>query len=91
LDTLDDSCWKLPSSSKKQANIIRQENGVLNDIWQTRRDLTSAEHKHPDARKQLADRSNMWIGQDSFHARREAAKANQQETAQPELPPVYDD
>jgi hypothetical protein len=80
----------LPFSSKKQANIIRQENGILEDTWQTRRDLLSAEHKHPDARKQLADRWKMWIGQDSFHSLREATKAKQQDAAQPETP-LFDD
>jgi hypothetical protein len=59
----------LPFSSKKQANLIRQEHGILEDIWQTRRDLLSAEHKHADVRKQLAERRKIWIGQDSFHAR----------------------
>jgi hypothetical protein len=32
----------------------------------------------------------MWIGQDSFRSRREAAKAKQQDAAQPEFP-EYDD
>ncbi len=51
---------------------------------------SSKEHKHPDARKQLADKWKMWIGQDTFQQRREAAKAKQQAAAQPELP-EYDD
>jgi hypothetical protein len=87
---MDDAFRMLPFSSKTQANIIRQENGILEENWQTRRDLLSAEHKHPDARKQLADRWKMLIGQDSFHARREAAKVKRQDAAQPKLP-VYDD
>ena len=86
LDTLDDVFWMLPFSSKKQANIIRQENGILYETWQARRDLISKEHKHADARKQLADKWKMWIGQESFKQRREAAKAKQQAAAQPELP-----
>ncbi len=90
LDTLDDAFWMLPFSSKKQANTIQQENGILEDTWQTRRDLVSKEHKHADARKQLADKWKMFIGQDSFHSRRKAAKAKQQDTAQPDLP-EYDD
>jgi hypothetical protein len=56
LDTLNDVFWMLPFSIKKQANIIRQENGILEDTWQTHRDLLSKEHKHPDVRKQLADK-----------------------------------
>ena len=90
LDTLDDVFWMLPFSSKKQANIIRQENGILDETWQARRDLIAKEHKHADARKQLADKWKMWIGQESFKQRREAAKAKQQAAAQPELP-EYDD
>ncbi len=31
LDTLDDAFWMLPFSGKKQANIIRQENGILDE------------------------------------------------------------
>jgi hypothetical protein len=76
----------LPFSSKKQANKIRH---ILDEDWQRRRDLISAEHKHADVRKQLADGWKMWIGQDSFRARREAAKAQSHATAQLEHP-VYD-
>ncbi len=90
MDTLDDAFWMLPFSSKKEANIIRQEKGILEETWQTRRDLLSKEHKHPDARKQLADKWKMWIGQDAFLQRREAAKAKQDAAVQPELP-EYDD
>jgi hypothetical protein len=90
LDTLDDAFWMLPFSSKTQANIIRQENGILDETWQTRRDLISKEHKHADARKQLADKWKMWIGQDTFLQRRDADKAKQQEAAQLELPECDD-
>ena len=90
MDTLDDAFWMLPFSSKKEANIIRQENGILDETWQTRRDLIAKEHKHADARKQLTDKWKMWIGQESFKQRREAAKAKQLAAAQLELP-EYDD
>jgi hypothetical protein len=90
LDTLDDAFWMLPFSSKKEAITIRQDNGILDETWQTRRDLLAKEHKQPDARKQLADKWKMWIGQDTFLQRREAAKAKQQDVAQLELP-EYDD
>jgi hypothetical protein len=57
-------------TAKKQANLIWQENNILDEDWQRRRDLTSAEHKHADARKQLADGWKMWIGKHSLRARR---------------------
>ena len=34
LDTLDDVFWMLPFSSKKQAQIIRQENQIPDEDWQ---------------------------------------------------------
>jgi hypothetical protein len=34
LDTQDDVCWIFPFSSKKQAQIIRQENGITDDTLQ---------------------------------------------------------
>jgi hypothetical protein len=53
LVTLDYAFWMLPFSSNKQANKIQQENGILEDNLQTRSDILSAEHKHPDARSYL--------------------------------------
>jgi hypothetical protein len=43
LDTLNDFFWMLPFSSKKQTQIIRQENGITEDTWQKRRDQIMAE------------------------------------------------
>ena len=45
LDTLDDAFFMLPFSSRKQAELIRQEKYIPDDVWQTRRALLSAEHK----------------------------------------------
>ena len=73
LDTLDDFFWMLPFSSKKQAQIIQHENDVTNEVWQTRRDKIAAEHRIPIAKEQLAQLWKVWIAQDAFKARREAA------------------
>jgi hypothetical protein len=73
LDTLHDVFWMLPFSSKKQAQIIRQENQVTDEEWQKRRDLITAEHWLPAAREQLEQHWKAWIAQDAFKARREAA------------------
>jgi hypothetical protein len=35
LDTLEDVFWMLPFSSKKQAQIIRQENQITDEEWKT--------------------------------------------------------
>ena len=53
LDTLDDAFWMLPFSSKKQAQIVRQENDLTDDVWQRRRDQIMAEHRLDGARDQL--------------------------------------
>ncbi len=42
LNTLEDVFWMLPFSSKKQAQIIRQENNITDDTWQKRRDQIMA-------------------------------------------------
>jgi hypothetical protein len=42
LDTLDDVLWMLPFSSKKQTQIIWQENQAAEEEWQKRRDLITA-------------------------------------------------
>jgi hypothetical protein len=42
LGTLDDVFWMLPSSSKKQAQIIRQENQITDEEWEKRRELIMA-------------------------------------------------
>jgi hypothetical protein len=39
LDTLDDVFWMLPFSSKKQAQIIRQENQITDLEWEKLRYL----------------------------------------------------
>ena len=85
LDTLDDVFWMLPFSSKKQAEIIRQENNMLNELWEKRRDKIMAEHRLPHAREQLAKQWKEWIAQDSFKERREAAIRVQAATELPEF------
>jgi hypothetical protein len=47
LYTLDDFFRMLPFSSKKQAQIIRQENQITDEEWEKRRDLIMAEHRLP--------------------------------------------
>ena len=84
LDTLDDVFWMLPFSSKKQAQIIRQENGITEDTWQKRRDQIMAEHRLPAAREQLEQQWKAWIAQDAFKARREAATRAQSAAEIPE-------
>jgi methionine salvage enolase-phosphatase E1 len=85
LDTLDDVFWMLPFSSKKQAQIIRQENNMLDDVWEKRRDKIMAEHRLPHAREQLAQQWKEWIAQDSFKDRREAATRVQAAAELPEF------
>jgi hypothetical protein len=63
----------LPFSRKKQAQIIRQENQVSDEIWQKRRDLIAAEHRLLAAREQIEQHWKAWIAQDAFKARRAAA------------------
>jgi hypothetical protein len=85
LDTLlDDVFWMLPFSSKKQAQIIRQENGNTEDTWQKRRDQIMAEHRFPAAREQLEQQRRAWIAQDAFKARLEAATRDQAAAEIPE-------
>ena len=87
LDTLDDVFWMLPFSSKKQAEIIRQENNMLNDFWEKRRDKIMAEHRLPHGREQpeLAKQWKEWIALDSFKERRAAAIRVQAATELPEF------
>jgi hypothetical protein len=65
----------IPFSSKKQAQIIRQGNGITDDTWQKCRDhwQIMAEHRLPAAREQLEQQWKAWIAQNAFKARREAA------------------
>ncbi len=68
LDTLDDAFWMLPFSSKKQSQIIRQENDLSDDDWQKRRNQITAEHRLEGARDQLRTQWKAWIKQDAFTA-----------------------
>ena len=86
MDTLDDAFWMLPFSSKKQANLIRQENGILDEDWQKRRNHIGAEHKHAEARTQLAKGWKDWINQESFRERREQAQTRLEAAGDPEIP-----
>jgi hypothetical protein len=70
--TLDDVFWMLPFSSKKQAQIIRQENQITDEEWEKRRDLIMAEHRLPNSKEQLEQHRKSWIAQDAFSARRAA-------------------
>jgi hypothetical protein len=79
----------LPFFSKKQANLIRQENDIP-DYWQKRRDKISSEHNHSEAREQLIKGWKAWIGQELFRERREAAIARHSAAA-PEEIPEYDE
>mmetsp|Transcript_60150 Transcript_60150/g.125844 ORF Transcript_60150/g.125844 Transcript_60150/m.125844 type:complete len:89 (+) Transcript_60150:462-728(+) len=87
LDLLDDVFWMLPFSSRKQSDLIRQENNISSDIWVTRREQICAEHRLPDARTQLQQTWKTWIHQDEFRERREAAT----QAAQSRELPVYDE
>jgi hypothetical protein len=73
LDTLDDILWMLPFSSKKQAQIIRQENQITDLEWEKRRDLIMAEHRLPNSKEQLEHHWKAWIARDAFTARKAAA------------------
>ncbi len=73
LDTLDDVFWLLPFSSKKQAQILRQENQITDEEWEKRRELIMAEHNLPNSKEQLKQHWKAWIAQEAFLARRAAA------------------
>ncbi len=73
LDTLDDFFWMLPFSSKKQAQIIPQENHKTDEEWEKRRDLIMAEHRLPNSKERLEQHWRAWIAQGAFSARRVAA------------------
>ncbi len=73
LDTLDDVFRMLPFSSKKQAQIIRQENQISDEEWEKRRELIMAEHRLPNSKEQLEQHWKAWIAQNAFSARRAAA------------------
>ena len=73
LDALDDFFWMLPFSSKKQAQIIRQVNGITDEEWEKRRDQITAEHRLPTAKEQLVKQWKTWIAQDAFKVRMKAA------------------
>jgi hypothetical protein len=66
LDTLDDVFWMLPFSSKKQGQIIRQENQITDLEWEKRRDLIMAEHRLPNSKEKLEQHWKAWIAQDAF-------------------------
>ena len=89
LDTLDDVFWMLPFSSKKQADLVRQENDIADDIWERRRQLIFAENRTDEAREHLTNGFKAWINGDSFKERREAAKARQ--PADDKEIPMHDD
>ncbi len=72
LDTLDDASWMLPFSSKKPAQIIRQENDLTDDDWQKRRDQIMAEHRLEGARDQLRTQWKAWIKHDASKASSQA-------------------
>jgi hypothetical protein len=52
-DTLDDVFLMLPFSIKKEARIIRPENGITDEQWQKRCNPITAEHRLPAAKEQL--------------------------------------
>ncbi len=80
LDTLGlddhDAFWMLPFSSRKQADLIRQETNIPDDDRQRRRAQLPAEHKHAGARTQLIQGWKQWIGQESFAERSAKAMAH---------------
>jgi hypothetical protein len=73
-----------PFSSKKQEQIIRQENNITDDTWQKRRNQIMAEHRLLAAKEQLEQQWKAWIAQDAFKARREAETCAQAAAAIPE-------
>ncbi len=78
LDTLDDAFWMLPFSSKKQSQIIRQENDLSDDDWQQRRNQITAEHRLEGARDQLRTQWKAWIKQGAFKASSQAGPGAQE-------------
>ena len=89
MDTLDDAFFMLPFSSRKQAELIRQEKCIPEDFWQNRRSLLSAEYQHKDARQQLRESWKQWISQDEF-AERRAKEMEDAAEAAPETLPEYE-
>ncbi len=71
-DTLDDVFWMLPFSSKKQAQILRQENQITDEDGKNV-DLIIAEHRLPNSKEQLKQHWKAWTAQGAFSARRAAA------------------
>ena len=57
LDLIDDVFWHLPFSSKNQAKIVRKDNNITEDMWDTRRKTIRDEHRQPNARDEL---SRLW-------------------------------
>jgi hypothetical protein len=52
----------MPFSTKKQAQIIRQENQITDVQWEKSRDIIMAEHRLSNAREQLEQHWKAWIG-----------------------------
>ena len=88
LDTLDDAFWMLPFSSKKQAQIVRQENDLTEDDWQRRRDQIINEHRLDGARDQLRTQWKAWINQNVSKA---VSQAEPRSPATAQEIPEYDD
>ena len=88
LDTLDDAFWMLPFSSKKQAQIVRQENDLTEDDWQRRRDQIMAEHRLDGARDQLRTQWKAWINQNVSKA---VSQAEPRSPATAQAIPEFDD
>jgi hypothetical protein len=86
LDTLDDVFQMLPFSSKKQAQIVRQENQITDEEWGKCRELIMAEHRLPNSKEQLEKHWNVWIAQDAFSARRAARAATRAKAAAVQIP-----
>ncbi len=63
--------------------MVRQDKNITDDVWQKRRDHLSAEHRHPDARRQLEMALKEWIEHESFKERREAAAWSRPSTVIP--------
>ena len=73
----------LPFSSKKQAQIVWQENDISYDAWEKRREQIMPEHRLPTAKDQLVQQWKAWITQDEFKACRDAATRAQAAAAIP--------
>ncbi len=87
LDTLDDVFWMLPFSSKKQEQIIRQENQITDQEWGTRREPIMAEHRLPNSKEQLEQHWKACIAQDAFSAHR--VVATRAKAAPAQIPEYY--